>query len=112
MLMIDQVVGVVYLFLQIFLLIKIIYALKVFSNSVYDIGVTTAGLWPCMFCSSIKALRQLNFRGYTMRPLRFCQPEQYLKAAGHFKIIYASKVFSNSVYDIGVTVARLWPCIF
>jgi len=84
--------------------------LKIFKP-VYDIGVTTAWLWPCIFYRFIRVLRR------TIIGVTHC---------GHYASVtkinlQSSKAFSNnpssknnfkSVYDIGVTAAGLWPCMF
>ena len=53
-----------------------------------------------------------HHRTYLMRPLRFCRTRELTKQENIFKwSIYWNEI-SKPVYEIGVTVAGLWPCIF
>ena len=85
--------------------------LLTFLWSGYEIGVTIAGLWPCIFCRSIRALRRIvvgftecGHHGTFIKTI--CKTKQLRRSIWLFERIL------KSVYEIGVTVAGLWPCIF
>ena len=48
--------------LKSWMLFQIIICLKENSKPVYEIGVNVAGLWPCIFCRSIRELRRTAIR--------------------------------------------------
>jgi hypothetical protein len=57
---------------------QIICRTKNILSSGHDIGVTVAGLWPCIFCGLIRVLRRIYFQSLSMRTLRFCRTRNCL----------------------------------
>ncbi len=55
-----------------------------------EIGVTIAGLWPCIFCRLIVALRNGNFRG---------------TECGHYASLWVDDLISEGSYRMIYVVA-------
>ena len=76
---------------------QIIHLIFLSSHPVNEFGVTQAGLWPCIFCRSIVALRRSNYQSNSLRPLRFCQQRKTYKQKSSFKLSFLLNAIINQL---------------
>ena len=76
---------------------QIICLLKCRFKSVYEIGVTEARLWPCIFCRSIKVLRR-TITGVTQ--------------CGHYASVTQGNLQSNKTFLNNLSVETKYENLF